>query len=308
MANIPPPPGSSFLTSIARASSQALGREVYFEPDMRGGLAGGGNAETVKLMDAATDDEYFLKWCHGNYDMLHAELEGVKAIAAVDPKLVPTPICCGTHERSGRSFALFEFIDFCQEKQGSQRQLGIQLAKLHRATSDQGFGFHLNNTIGKTPQPNQPWNKNWAEFWIENRLGHMLKLTDNLGLDQETIDKLVSRTRTLLSHKPKPSLLHGDLWGGNKGFRQGNEGRVQPVIYDPATYYGDRETDIGMTYLFGGFDKGFYEGYESIWELPAGHEKRRVAYNLYHIMNHYYLFGGSYGDEARRMVDEILNG
>ncbi len=107
----------------------------------------------------------------------------------------------------------------------------------------------------------------------------MLRLTGNVRLNDKKIDQLKSKTRELISkHNPQPSLLHGDLWGGNKGFCKvkvkdsdgnGNQnGATMPVIFDPATYYGDREADIAMTYLFGGFNDEFYKGYEFEWELP----------------------------------------
>jgi fructosamine-3-kinase len=103
------------------------------------------------------------------------------------------------------------------------------------------------------------------------------------------------------------SLLHGDLWGGNKGFCKGDDGdTVIPCIFDPATYYGDREADVAMTYLFGGFTSDFYTGYESVWPLPNGHETRRTVYNLYHILNHEVLFGGGYLAQGRNMIEKIL--
>lgn len=102
------------------------------------------------------------------------------------------------------------------------------------------------------------------------------------------------------------SLLHGDLWGGNKGFCKDTDGSIIPCIFDPATYYGDREADVAMTYVFGGFTNEFYDGYESVWPLPAGHEERRKVYNLYHILNHEVLFGGGYRSQARGMIETIL--
>lgn len=138
---------------------------------------------------------------------------------------------------------------------------------MHRSLSEKGFGFEADNTIGATPQPNLPWMDDWADFWDKNRLGHMLKLTGNAGLSDAKVQELRKKTRELLSHKPEPSLLHGDLWGGNKGFCKKGDTAV-PVIFDPATYYGDREADVAMTDLFGGFGKDFYDGYNSEWSLP----------------------------------------
>jgi fructosamine-3-kinase len=140
---------------------------------------------------------------------------------------------------------------------------------MHRFTSPNGFGFSVDNTIGATHQPNLPWHQDWADFWDEHRLGYMLKLTNQAGFSDDKIKTLRDKTRQLLSHRPQPSLLHGDLWGGNKAFCRDADGQaVVPVIFDPATYYGDREADVAMTYLFGGFNNEFYQGYESEWPLP----------------------------------------
>lgn len=176
---------------------------------------------------------------------------------------------------------------------------------MHRHTSEKGFGFDVDNTIGATPQPNLPWKEDWADFWDSHRLVHMMKLSGDAGLSKEKVEELRQKTRKLLSHKPAPSLIHGDLWGGNKGFCKKN-GETVPVIFDPATYYGDREADVAMTYVFGGFSGDFYEGYNDEWPLPEGHEQRRVVYNLYHILNHYVLFGGGYLNQAKSMIEQIL--
>jgi fructosamine-3-kinase len=142
-------------------------------------------------------------------------------------------------------------------------------------------------------------------------LDHMLSLTSNVGMSDTDIESLRQKVRSVLKQHStvQPSLVHGDLWGGNKGFcRDGpmDSQRSVPCIFDPAAYYGDREVDIAMTHVFGGFNKDFYNGYESVWPLSEGHEKRRVIYNLYHILNHDVLFGGGYRSQARSMIYEIL--
>jgi fructosamine-3-kinase len=216
---------------------------------------------------------------------------------------VPRPVAYGEGGPLNSAFVVFEYL--VMGGGGSGRELGAQLAQMHRCFSENGkFGFHVDNTIGATPQPNT-WSDNWAEFWDTCRLGHMLRLTNNCGCSDDKIQLLRTKTRELLSHNPSPSLLHGDLWGGNKGFAKVGDKQV-PVIFDPATYYGDREADIAMTYLFGGFGADFYQGYEDEWPLPEGHKKRRTVYNLYHILNHEVLFGGGYGSQARQMIEQIL--
>ncbi len=125
------------------------------------------------------------------------------------------------------------------------------------------------------------------------------------GDEEETSpqqEKLLAAIPELLAHQVQPSLVHGDLWGGNAGCTASGE----PVIFDPATYFGDREVDIAMTELFGGFPAAFYKGYNEVFPLDAGYEQRKTLYNLYHILNHFNLFGGSYASQANRMIDQIL--
>lgn len=255
---------------MSEAASQSLKRPVQFEMTKGGGYSGGGGASTYAMLDTLTQTKYFCKTAMGEYNMLLGEYTGVKEMADTNTIRVPTPICVGEYQPRRQAFLILEYLEFCGG--GSQREMGIQLAKMHRCSNknnNKGFGFHVDNTIGATPQPNLPWYDDWADFWDEHRLGHMLKLTDQAGYSKDKVQALRDKTRQLLSHKPQPSLLHGDLWGGNKGYCRDEEtGKVVPVIFDPATYYGDREADIAMTYLFGGFTSDFYQGYESEWPLP----------------------------------------
>ena len=251
------------LDAMSEAVSKALGRTVHLEPASGGGMSGGGGASTSAVVDPETNQKFFVKSASGASDMLTAEYMGVKEMADTHTIQVPTPVAHGEGPNNV-AFVVFDYLNFCGG--GSGYDLGVQLAKMHRCVNDQ-FGFHVDNTIGATPQPNLPWYNDWADFWDELRLGHMLKLTDDAGLSQGEVDKLRAKTRELLSHKPAASLLHGDLWGGNKGYAK-VDGKIVPVIFDPATYYGDREADVAMTYLFGGFGADFYQGYESEWPLP----------------------------------------
>lgn len=331
----------SFFDALAQASSKALNRTIQLESNTMvdgGGGSGGSGASTMTVQDAFTKTKYFVKSigcgsCNmeSESNMLHAEYIGIQELAQTNTIKVPAPIAFGIYHNiatennnnnktpttrtstkqtspGSRVFVIFEYLAFTNG--GSQYELGQQLAQLHRHTSpNHQFGFHVNNTIGATPQPNLPWMGHWADFWVEHRLGHMLRLTNDAGgLDRDKIQTLLWKTRELLSHNPPPSLLHGDLWGGNKGFCQDLvSGKAIHCIFDPATYYGDREADIAMTYVFGGFTNDFYNGYEDEWPLPQGHEARRTVYNLYHILNHDVLFGGGYLQQARGMIDKILN-
>lgn len=218
------------MDALSRAASEALGKPVKFKATSGGGYSGGGGASTSAVEDEE-GTKYFVKAASGGKDMLRAEYLGVKDMSDTKTIRVPTPVCYGEYQN--RAFAVFEYLQFTGG--GSQYELGQKLAQMHRKISDKGFGFHVDNTIGATPQPNLPWMDDWADFWDEKRLGHMLKLTGNAGLDNKKIEKLRAKTRELLSHNPAPSLVHGDLWGGNKSFCIDN-GKTVPVIFDPATY------------------------------------------------------------------------
>ncbi|MEG3863571.1 fructosamine kinase family protein, partial [Microcoleus sp. herbarium12] len=164
------------------------------------------------------------------------------------------------------------------------------------------FGWSVNNAIGSTPQINN-WAADWAEFWAEHRIGYQLQLARRRGGNFSQGETLLAAIPKLLEgYKPQPSLVHGDLWGGNASVTSAGE----PVIFDPATYWGDREVDMAMTELFGGFSPAFYRGYNEVWLLDSGYEKRKTLYNLYHILNHFNLFGGSYESQANQMINRIL--
>jgi fructosamine-3-kinase len=296
----------SLMDCISAACSQALGTGVVLEPtSASGAAAGGGGASVGAAVDKVSGTKYFIKSApavrYGT--MLRAEYLGVQEMANTNTIKVPTPIAYGQGGPLNTAFVVFEYLEMSLG--GSAYELGQHLAQMHRFSSNiTQFGFHVDNTIGATPQPN-PWTDDWADFWEQHRLGHMLGLLDNLGYSDKDVATLKAVTRQCLSHKPPPSLIHGDLWGGNKGYCRVNGANV-PVIFDPATYYGDREADVAMTGLFGGFGPDFYKGYESVWPLESGYEERKKIYNLYHIMNHVVLFGGGYRAQARGMMEEIM--
>ena len=174
---------------------------------------------------------------------------------------------------------------------------------MHRTTRAE-FGWVRDNTIGATPQPNTP-DPDWVRFWARQRLGFQLALAARNGHGgalQRLGETLLGRLPDLLDHAPAPSLLHGDLWGGNLGYMRDGE----PVIYDPAVYYGDREADLAMTELFGGFGGDFYAAYREAWPLDPGYASRRDLYNLYHVLNHLNLFGGGYLGQALNLLGRLL--
>jgi fructosamine-3-kinase len=233
--------------------------------------------------------------------MFEAEAAGLDALAAAEAIRVPRALCTGTSE--GLSFIVMEHLKLGHGGDGGWTKAGRQLAALHRNSATE-FGWTRSNTIGATPQHNG-WRDNWVAFWRERRLGFQLELAATNGYGgrlQSLGEQLLHRFPALIDHAPEPSLLHGDLWGGNLGFTAQGE----PVIYDPATYYGDREVELAMTELFGGFSADFHAAYREAWPMDAGYRIRRELYNLYHVLNHLNLFGGGYGSQAQSMMQRLL--
>jgi fructosamine-3-kinase len=231
--------------------------------------------------------------------MFEAEAIGLKQLWDSHTIRVPKPLCWGICDRS--AYLVLEWIDLGSGSRSASFQMGQQLATLHRVTSAQGFGWDQNNTIGSTPQINT-WSSTWLSFFGQHRLSYQFKLARRNGGSFPQQDQLLDTLPQLLDHNPQPALVHGDLWGGNASFTRSGE----PLIFDPATYFGDREVDIAMTELFGGFPSDFYQGYNAAFPLDDGYPRRKILYNLYHILNHFNLFGGSYESQANRMIQQIL--
>ena len=249
----------------------------------------------------AEDQPVFLKTGPASsYEMFLAEAEGLKELALADALRVPQVLGCV--RSASESLLALEWIDFDLPNRDTESLLGTQLAKQHRYCSDR-FGWHRDNTIGSTPQRNL-YSDDWVEFLKQDRLGFQFMLAAENGftgeLQQEGDRLLANLAQFFDGYWPEASLLHGDLWGGNWASCAG-----QPVIFDPAVYYGDRESDIAMTKLFGGFSTEFYRAYENAWPLAAGSKKRILLYQLYHVLNHLNLFGQSYHGRALGIIRSL---
>ena len=234
-------------------------------------------------------------------DMFTAEAEGLAELAAPQAIRVPGVIACGCE--GSTAFLAIDWLDFERPTRETEARLGRQLAELHRTTRDR-YGWHRDNTIGLTPQHND-WSDDWVEFFGRQRLGFQLELAAGKGFSGSLQDqgaRLLERLPALFEdYVPAASLLHGDLWGGNWARANG-----EPVIFDPAVYYGDRESDLAMTRLFGGFGAAFYDAYEASAPLAPGHHLRRDLYQLYHVLNHLNLFGGGYLGQAQELMRRLL--
>ncbi|MBF0266663.1 MAG: fructosamine kinase family protein [Gammaproteobacteria bacterium] len=233
--------------------------------------------------------------------MFAAEASSLKLFNQVQALVTPKPICHGIDNSS--SYLVMTYLPLTSR--GDQYQLGQAIAQMHKVKANK-FGWEIDNTIGATPQYNHQMD-NWLEFWITQRYQPQLSLLKEKGRLSNSLNskmqKLINNLEQyFINHQPSPSLLHGDLWGGNFSFDQNG----QPAIYDPALYFGDRETDIAMTELFGGFNQDFYRGYQETYPLADSYKIRKPVYNLYHILNHANLFGSSYAMQAEQMAEKLI--
>lgn len=286
---------SEVIADIEQASGLSLS-------NCRMSSVGGGCINTAYKL--TTDDtELFIKLNQQNrLDMFEAEAQGLSEFAALDCVRVPKVICYGTG--NGQSYLALEYIPLSGLRGHAGVLLGQQLAQLHQQPQAY-FGWHRDNTIGSTAQINTR-EHDWIEFWQHHRLGEQLAIAARQGYQGRLQDRgqmLIEKVPLFFdNYRPDPVLLHGDLWGGNAAA----DDKGNPVIFDPATYYGDRETDMAMTELFGGFSHDFMQSYQSEYPLDAGYRTRKTLYNLYHIINHVNLFGSGYLGQAESMIEQLL--
>jgi fructosamine-3-kinase len=264
---------------------------------------GGGSIHACYQVGDRQGRRYFLKLNEADCaPMFAAEMAGLRELAGAEAVRVPAPLGCGADDDI--AWLLLEYLELEAASGAAAARLGQRLALQHRRGADH-FGWHRDNSIGTTPQRNA-WHGDWVEFWRRHRLGFQLALAEAQGYGDALAGRgarlMEALPRLLAGHRPSPALLHGDLWGGNWAMLAAGE----PVIFDPAVYYGDREADIAMTELFGGFPADFYAAYEGAWPLPPGYPVRRDIYNLYHVLNHLNLFGGAYLAQAVGLMDRAL--
>ncbi len=284
-------------TEIDAQISQTTGEK--FQTQQRQSVGGGCINQGYSLSDGART--YFVKLNQASrVNMFEAEALGLQQMYDTATIRVPQPICFGITGNS--CYIVLEWLEMGGGNRKSSEDMGRKLAQMHKKSLGQRFGWDMNNTIGSTTQINT-WTEDWVEFFTQHRLGYQFELAKRRGGSFPQADDLLAAIPQLLAeHEVQPSLVHGDLWGGNAGFTDLGE----PVIFDPATYYGDREVDIAMTEVFGGFSSAFYQGYNDEFPLDDGYEQRKNLYNLYHILNHFNLFGGGYGSQANGMITRIL--
>lgn len=256
---------------------------------------------------------YFVKLVNGSIAQgsVEAEFAGLVAMAGTNTVRVPRPISHGVLRHGTTAFLIVEYLDLSPPRDMDSvlawEELGKQLARMHRCVSPDGtFGFAIPGTIGSSPQPNEP-NSNWIDFYSRQRIGFQIQLgrtkRSTAYPHAETLVQLLPKIIGSHGHNPVPSLVHGDLWTGNADLST-----VGPVMFDPSAHYADRETDLAMSELFGSFPAPFYRGYKNEWPIDDGYEQgRKKLYQLYHVMNHFAMFGGGYLGQAERIMADLIS-
>ena len=264
-------------------------------------VAGGGIHQAFKL--PGEPEPLFVKISEAAaLRAFEAEAEGLESLRSAGGVAVPSVIDAGC--AGDAAYLALEWIELGYRTAAAERRLGTGLAIQHRTVAEQ-FGWHRHNTIGATPQRNTP-TASWSDFLRTERLGFQLELARKHGLPGEQLAQgrqLLGRIESFFNGgPPEASLLHGDLWSGNWGA----DAAGTPYVFDPAVYYGDREADLAMTRLFGGFGSAFYAAYQDQWPLPAGWKERVELYNLYHLLNHFNLFGAAYLGRVADSLAQLL--
>lgn len=279
--------------------AQATGQGLTFE---RVEAMQGGDINSAYLLCCA-EQKFFVKLNDARLlTMFEVEALGLTELAETQTLRIPQAVTTGI--AGAYAFLVLEYVELSSLRQGSQQELGQKLALLHQKQQAY-FGWHHDNFIGSTVQINTQ-NNDWVNFWQEQRLNAQLKLAANNGYTGKIL-QLGSQLIPLIpdfftTYQPQASLLHGDLWSGNAAA----DAQGHAIIYDPACYYGDREADIAMTELFGGFGSTFASAYNEVWPLDSGYRTRKKLYNVYHILNHLNLFGSGYLHQSESMLQQLI--
>ncbi len=284
---------------IAEQITQAAGVQVNAKNIQS---VGGGCINSAYLVGDDMEQVFVKTNQRALLGMFQAEAYGLNEMARAQAIQVPEVYCVG-HD-GDIAFIAMQAFTLGRAQKNSYRNFGVQLATLHRYQKSH-YGADCDNTIGSTPQPNHKMD-NWFDFWREQRLGFQLEHAKKNRAPSTLIDDgytLGEKMEQLFSKAPAAACLHGDLWNGNWAFdRYG-----QPIIFDPAHYFGDRETDIAMTTLFGRAHPDFYAAYHDTYPLSDNYAARETFYNAYHILNHFNLFGGGYAQQAHQMIKKTLS-
>lgn len=286
----------SLPATLKRVITGAIGVEIVETTPV-----GGGDISQAARVRLADGRQALVKW-HADAlpGLFTAERRGLELLHSAGALRVPVVLAQSESVDNCPAFIVLEWLGRGSSTNDVAAALGRDLAALHRVTADT-YGLDHDNFIGANPQPNQR-TEDWVTFFREQRLGFQMELAGKWGRlpaqRARQLERLLARLDDWLPARPPASLLHGDLWGGNWLVTASGE----PVLIDPAVYYGHREADLAFTELFGGFPAIFYQAYNQTWPLDRDYIERKDLYNLYHLLNHLNLFGEGYGGG----VDSVL--
>lgn len=257
-------------------------------------IGGGCISNTLKL--DTNQGTFFLKWnSNGPDDLFLREAESLSEFQKSTNEFIvfPEPLLAKTIDHLP-GYLLTTYLEPGRCGNDDEK-LGRGIAQLHQLTNKQ-FGFNHNNYCGSTLQDNSH-KKNWIDFYTENRIGHLISLIKEnrswSNSDEGIAVRFLKKVPELLPKKSQPSLIHGDLWSGNYMYTT-----KAPALIDPCVSYCDREFELGMMTMFGGFSLRVFDAYNEYNPLPDDWRSRNLIYQLYHVLNHYYLFGGYYKNQA----------
>ncbi len=286
------------LVEVEKLLSENLGKKIIINSSAS---VGGGCINHASKIET-NEGVFFLKWnANCEPDIFVREAESLQELkkAAGDTLAVPEVFASKMADEIP-GFLVLEHFETGYSSSNTDELLGRGLATIHKYKSD-SFGFYNDNYCGSTPQDNSRKN-NWAEFFRDNRLGFLLDLIQKkrpLSVSETKVyDRLMDKIPQLIPEKSIPVLIHGDLWSGN--YMNTTKG---PALIDPASYYADREMEMGIMTMFGGFSQRFYQAYNEVNPMLPDWRDRNSLYQLYHVLNHYYLFGGGYRNQALRIAE-----
>jgi protein-ribulosamine 3-kinase len=286
------------VQSAVESAASSLSGQGARIADVR--AVSGGCISPAARIQLETGAAFFLKWGDaGSLGRLEEEARALSALRATGCVRVPEVL--GVSENAAAPWLLLDWLEPGAATARTWKALGAALACMHRSTAA-AYGWERANFIGSLPQENE-WQTDWSGFWRDRRLDPQLQLAYRGGhftpADRKRFDKLIAQMERHLHVTEPPSLLHGDLWNGNVHVLQDGSA----ALIDPSSYYGHREVDIAMTELFGGFGGAFYDAYAEAWPLEQGYDSmRRWIYQLYYVLVHVNLFGGSYVRSAMGLL------
>ena len=288
--------------ALSHQAAAAILKQLDLKPDgVKIRAVGGGDIAEATLLEAGGRHVFVKTLPLDQAGLLGAEADGLAALEQAG--VIRVPRILGQGETVQLAWLALDALELRSRSSAADARLGRQLAELHRCTGD-AYGWPSDNFIGRTPQPNAE-SSDWSAFFRDCRLGYQLECLTRRHPDaipSAWVDRVLRRgEQALTDHQPPVSLLHGDLWSGNAQALANDE----PVIFDPAVHYGDRECDLAMSAMFGGFSEAFYREYNTAWPLAEGWQERRPWYQLYHLLNHANLFAGGYLARVRHELSVL---